>query len=91
MTTPHQQLAALLKENWPPDLTPHHQLSLLSAITGQRLTLVRVDLRNLTVTATPIAPMQLDPETESAPSTSASTLTSHELPLLPQTHHPRPP
>lgn len=86
-----QQLDALLKEVYRPDETPHHQLRVLSGITGRSLTLVRVDLATFTVTATaidPILPAQLDPATESSPSTSALTSTStapdHEqLPLLP--------
>lgn len=91
-TNAQQQLAQLLKEVWTPHQpAPLHQLRLLSGITGERLTLVRVDLRNLTVTATPIDPItpaQFDPATEFSPSTSASTLTStapahDQLPLLP--------
>lgn len=67
-----QQLRSLLQEVYRPDETPLHQLRILSGITGERLTLVRVDLATFTVTATaiaPILPAQLDPAHESTPST----------------------
>jgi len=66
----HQQLTQLLKEHWTPDETPHHLLRTLSGITGTRLTLIRVDLRNFTVTETPITPLppaSVGPDTEPPP------------------------
>jgi len=69
----HQQLTQLLKEVYRPDETPLHQLRILSGITGTRLTLIRVDLRNLNITETPITPItplppaSVDPDTEPPP------------------------